>query len=94
MKLNFDIDSIRKNTVELLDCQVDLILRSLEFYSYTYQFIYLRSHKSKTQEENLRISLVRDTYHQILSQFGESKINNPINYNIDIEENNNKKVAY
>ena len=41
MKLKFDIDSIRKNTVELL----------------------------------------------------ESKINNPINYNIDIEENNNKKVA-
>ena len=37
MQLDFDIDIIRKNNIELLDCQVDLILRSLEFYSYTYQ---------------------------------------------------------
>ena len=36
-KLDFDIDSIRKNKIELLDCQIDLILRSLEFYNYTIQ---------------------------------------------------------
>lgn len=78
MRLDFDTDIIRKNSIELLDCQVDLILRSLEFYSYTYQYIYPRRHKSETKEENLRICLVRDTYEQILNQFGISKIENPI----------------
>lgn len=69
MKLYFNSNNIRKNNVELLDCQIDLILRSLEFYSYTYQFIYPRNGKSITKEENLRISLVTDTYHQILSEY-------------------------
>ena len=46
--LNFDVDSIRKNKIELLDCQVDLILRSLEFYCYTYQYIYPRRGKSES----------------------------------------------
>ena len=84
MNLNFDIDSIRKNKINLLDCQIDLILRSLEYYSYTYQFIYPRRGKTESEEENLRISLVRDTYNQILKQFGESKKSNPIN---NINEN-------
>lgn len=78
MQLDFDIDSIRNNKIELLDCQVELILKSLQFYCYTYEFIYPRSHKSKSTEENLRISLVTDTYNQILEQFGKSKENNPI----------------
>ena len=73
------LEKIKKNNkIELLDCQVDLILRSLEFYRYTYNFIYPRSNKSKTLEENLRISLVNDTYEQILNQFGISKSENPI----------------
>ena len=66
--LDFDVDSIKKNNIELMDCQVDLILRSLEFYSYTYNYIYPRRGKSETLEENLRKSLVRDTYHQIMCQ--------------------------
>ena len=78
MNLDFDIDSIRNNKIELLDCQIDLILRSLEFYCYTYKFIYPRTNKSKSTEENLRISLVTDTYHQILEQFNKSKKDNPI----------------
>jgi hypothetical protein len=91
--MNFDIDTIRKNKIELLDCQIDLILRSLEFYSYTYQFICPRKGKT-SEEENLRISLVRDTYNQILKEFGESKSNNPINGNINIFNNNKfKKIA-
>ena len=87
MELDFDIDSIRKNTIELLDCQVDLILRSLEFYNYTYQFIYPRTKKSKTNEENLRICLVRDTYDQIYRQFAQSKRDNPIIHYEDYEKN-------
>lgn len=89
MKLDFDINNIRKNQIELLDCQIDLILRSLEFYSYTYQFIYPRRHKSESKEENLRICLVRDTYEQILNQFGISKKENPI----DNENENIFKIA-
>ena len=84
--LDFDINSIRKNHIELLDCQIDLILRSLEFYNYVYKFIYPRRGKSESLEENLRIALVNDTYHQILSQFERSKSNNPI-------LNNSKNIA-
>ena len=80
-KLDFDIENINKNKIELLNCQVDLILRSLEFYAYTYKFIYPRRGKSETLEENLRISLVRDTYHQITSQ---------LNLNEQIYDNYNK----
>lgn len=76
-KLDFDIDSIEKTNIELLNCQVDLILRSLEFYCYTYQYIYPRRGKSQTEEENLRISLVRDTYHQI-----ENQVTSPISKNL------------
>lgn len=78
MQLDFDTNSIRNNKIELLDCQVDLILRSLEFYCYTYEYIYPRSHKSKSTEENLRITLVTDTYNQILAQFEKSKVEKPI----------------
>ncbi len=92
MRLGFDTDSIRSNKITLLDCQVDLILRSLEFYSYTYQFIYPRRGKSETDEENLRICLVRDTYHQILNEFSKSKQNQPIDYNnLQIYENEHKQ---
>lgn len=93
MKLNFDIDSIRKNKIELLDCQIDLILRSLEYYSYSYQFIYPRHVKSETVEENLRICLVRDTYEQILNQFGISKSQNPIISNDYDDSNLLKNIA-
>ena len=93
MNLDFDIDKIRKNKIELLDCQIDLILRSLEFYAYTYQFIYPRRHKSESKEENLRICLVRDTYEQILNQFGISKKQNPINDNENDEFENIFKIA-
>lgn len=87
MRLDFDINSIRKNRIELLDCQIDLILRSLEFYSYTYTFIYPRTGKSESKEENLRKNLVRDTYNQILAEYNSSKEKNPIN------EFTEKKVA-
>ena len=78
VNLDFNIDSIRKNNIELLDCQIDLILISLEFYCYTYQFIYPRRGKSESKEENLRIGLVRDTYEQILNEFSNSKKENPV----------------
>lgn len=82
--LEFDTKSAKKNKLELLDCQVDLVLKSLEMVSYMYQFIYPRSQKSLTDEENLRISLVTDTFEQILNQYknGEksTKIDNQKNF--------------
>lgn len=83
MKLDFDIDNIHSNKIKLLDCQVELILRSLEFYCYTYQYIYPRARKNRTKEENLRVHLVRDTYHQILSQYANE---NYISSKIDLLE--------
>lgn len=74
MSLDFEFSNVYKNRIELLSCQIDLILKSLEFYSYTYKFIYPRIGKNETKEENLRISLVRDTYHQILSQYKNEDI--------------------
>lgn len=67
--------NIKKNKIELLDCQVELILKSLEFYAYTYKFVYPRK-KALTKEENLRISFVNDTYEQILSEYSEKEKQN------------------
>ena len=95
-KIDFEEENIRKNEISLLDCQVELILRSLEFYAYTYHFIYPRKRESETDEENLRKSLVTDTYHQILSEYNESKKANPIEPNVkflDRKNNNKVKIA-
>ena len=90
MKLDFDIDSVEHKKINLLNCQVDLILRSLEFYAYTYQYIYPRRRKSESDEENLRIYLVRDTYHQICNQLHINETNNEI---IQKLQEDFKKVA-
>ena len=87
--LEFDIKSAKKNKLELLDCQIDLILKSLEMVSYMYQFIYPRSQKSLTNEENLRIALVKDTFEQILNQY--KNVENTAK--IEIQKNFFKKFA-
>ena len=93
MQLDFDTDTIRKNKIELLDCQVDLILRSLEFYCHAFQFIYPKSkYEFETPEAALRISLVRDTYEQIASEYRLSQENNPI-VKRDLKEEKIKKIA-
>ena len=86
-----NIDKIRRTSIELLDCQVDLLLKSLEFYMYTYQYVYPRRRKSESKEENSRICLVRDTYEQILSQFGLSKKDDLNEDEIDLD--NFKKIS-
>ena len=70
MKIDFDIENIKMNKLELLNCQVDLIMRSLEMYAYMYRFAYPRKNgKFESKEEEMRVSLVIDTYEQILSQY-------------------------
>ncbi len=90
-KLDFDIENIGKTNIELLNCQIDLILRSLEFYCYTYQYIYPRHGKAECDEENLRISLVRDTYHQIAYQVTNMSSKDFMNFSII--EKNFKKIS-
>lgn len=90
MKINFDDNN--KNKIELMDCQVDLLLRSLEFYCYTYKFVYPRVGKSASNEENLRICFVRDTYHQILNQYGKNFEDSKVEIFEDIENDLRKSA--
>lgn len=76
MGLNFDGNCVERVRLELLDCQVELILKSLEYYAYSYKFMYPRFGGSASKEENLRISLVCDTYEQIMNEFGVSGLRN------------------
>lgn len=92
-KLDFDIENIEKQSIDLLNCQVDLILRSLEFYSYTYNFIYPRRGKSESLEENLRKSLLRDTYHQITSQLHLNEFEYKIENDFYADKNYFEKIA-
>ena len=86
MKLDFNTE---------IDLSSKFSIKSLEFYLYTYRFIYLRRGISETDEENLRKSLVFNTYQQILVEYNESKVNNPIEPNLkilDIENKNNQII--
>lgn len=71
--MNKQQDTVRKNTIELLDCQCDIVLKSLEYYCYSVNFLYDRKKKYTSGEEELKISLVTDTYHQIQNQIGKTK---------------------
>lgn len=93
MILDFDTEHIRKHDISLLDCQVDLILRSLAFYKYTYEFIYPRRKENRSLEENLRISLVRDTYEQIFTQYTDSKYNYKKLVNEEFLNENYKEIV-
>ena len=76
--MNFNIDIIRKNKIELLDCQVEIVLKSLEYYCYSANFLFDRHRKYESKETNLEISIITDTYHQIMNQFANSKSENKI----------------
>ena len=78
-------DNYKKNSIDLLDCQVDLVLNSLEFYLYNYNYFYPIRKESINKEENLKVSLVRDTYEQISNQFIGLKKEN-------INKKNNEKI--
>ena len=54
MKIDFNINVIGKHNITLLDCQVDLILKSLELYSYTYRYV-APQRKSEQEEDEFRV---------------------------------------
>ena len=86
MKYNFD--DTHNNKIELLDCQIEIVLKCLEYYCYSANFLYNRHKKYTTKDDEFKISLITDTYHQISNQFANSRINNNIT-NIK----NSKKVS-
>lgn len=64
---------VKKNRLELLDCQIEIILDSLEVYRHTMKFVFPKSNKNLTKEEELKMSLIADTYEQVLSQLNSGK---------------------
>ena len=64
--------------IYLFDEQIDLILNSLEYYLYTYNYFYPRRRVSIDKEDNLKKCLIRDTYEQILTQTKQNKIAKPL----------------
>lgn len=66
-------DPIQRYEISLFDCQIELILKSLEVYCYDINEKYNKRKMSKTKAENSEKSLIRDTYHQILAEYQEAK---------------------
>lgn len=76
---------INKTQVELLDCQIELILQSLELYSHVLKFMGQKEVTSNSSE-NSNFLFVRDTYHQIIDEY----VNIPkMNYKYDKDNINN-----
>ena len=90
--MNFDIDTIRNVRIELLDCQVEIVLKSLEYYCYSANFLYERHGKFTKKDDELKISLITDTYHQIMHQLANSKVNDKTTNNL-VNSKKIKKVS-
>ncbi len=69
-------NKIHRNTLELLDCQVDLILKSLGFYLNTFENFSFSNNADIDKELELQTSIIRDTYNQILNECKDG-IQNP-----------------
>lgn len=65
--------NLKVYNISLLDCQVNLVLKSLQVYCYDVNEKYSRRKISITNEEASEKALIRDTYHQILSEYNEAK---------------------
>lgn len=74
----FDIDNIHSVELNLLDGQVEIILRALELYGYNLEYI-LNSNDSSDELKQEKIAMLKYTYEQVLSSQAEqvnSKANN------------------
>ena len=75
---NFDVNNIHSVELNLLDGQVELLLRSLELYGYNLEFM-LNSSVSSDDNKQEKLALLKYTYEQILASQAEqvqSKSNN------------------
>ena len=65
-KAKFDSKSIQPVELRLLNGQVDLLLRSLELYSYNLEYM-LDTENSNDDERQEKIAKIKYTYGQLLS---------------------------
>ena len=81
---NFNV-KIKKYYFELLEPEIDIILKCMEYYMYNE---YSLKNKKITEEQNLERNLIKDTYDQLLL-FKKKNTNKKEN----IIKNNFKKFA-
>ena len=96
--VKFDKNNIHSVELNLLDGQVDIILRALELYGYNLDYM-LNSKDSTDETREEKIALLRFTYEQILATQAEQV--NSKKDNIDnlseigkklIKDNNNEPI--
>ena len=66
----FNLENIKPVELNLLNGQVDLILRSLELYSYNLEFM-LNSNESSNDERQEKLAMLKYTYEQVLATQAE-----------------------
>ena len=67
---NFEINNIHSVELNLLDGQVDIILRGLELYGFNLEYM-LNSSDSSDEMKQEKIALLKYTYEQILASRAE-----------------------
>lgn len=67
---NFDINNIHSVELNLLDGQVDIILRGLELYGFNLEYM-LNSSDSSDEMKQEKMALLKYTYEQILASRAE-----------------------
>lgn len=67
---NFDKTAIHSVELNLLDGQVDLILRSIELYSYNLQYM-LNAEESDDEKRREKLAQLKYTYEHVLSSLAE-----------------------
>lgn len=67
---NFDINNIHSVELNLLDGQVDIILRGLELYGFNLEYM-LNSSDSSDEVKQEKMALLKYTYEQILASRAE-----------------------
>lgn len=79
----FDKNKIHSVELNLLDGQVELILRALELYGYNLEYM-LNSNDATDEQKQEKISMLKYTYEQVLASQAEqidTKANNIDNLN-------------
>lgn len=69
------IDEQEINNVDLvlLDFEVELVLKSMEYYCYSANFLFQRNRKYTLKDDELKIALITDTYEHISQQLANNK---------------------
>ena len=67
---NFDKSAIHSVELNLLDGQVDLILRSLELYSYNLEYM-LNAEESDDEKKREKLAQLKYTYEHVLSSLAD-----------------------